>query len=202
MAPLKAGDDPRMKRLRAAWPVWKYLRNDHGTLLVPKGTDDALDDCGDPIDCFDGLRWHPPKELPTLQDLAREEMPQPSVRFKLRRFGTVSVPLGVGPVYGSGRKRGQPSSELGRLTFDLFARGQDKAREWTDADERDVERLLMLAFQAGYSLTDELFTELSPYDADEAEPLLNTIWGSDPKALASDGPTSPPSPQASSATPG
>lgn len=202
VAPLAAGDDPRMKRLRLAWPSWRYVKHGYGTLLVPKGTDDALEQCGDAVDCFDGLRWHPPQELPTLHDLARDEMPQPSVRFTLRRFGTVSVPLGIGPVYGSGRRRGQPSSEFGRLTFDLFGRANDRTREWTDADERDVERLLMLALQAGYCLTEELYGELSPYDADETEPLLNVIWGSDPKASASDGRTSPPSPQESSATPG
>lgn len=203
VAPLAAGQDPRMARLRAACKAWEYRRHPAGgTLLIPKDSGTRLDACVAAVDCFDGLRWHAPAVMPTLHDLAREDMPQPSTRIELRRPGTISVPLGVGPVFGSGPRKGQPSSAMGRLAHDLYARAVDKSHDWTTKDASDTERLIFLAIQAGYSITEELFGELSPYDEDEAELLVAAVWGTDPKALASDGRTSPPSPPVSSATPG
>lgn len=200
---MNAGQDPRMARLRAACKGWEYRSHpDGGVLLIPKGSGLSLADLGAPVDCADGLRWHPPRTLPTLHDLAREEMPQPATTVTLRRCGTVSVPLGVGPVYGSGPKKGRPSSEFGHLAQSLFQRAQDRSHEWDDQDISDTERLIYLALVFGYALTDELWAELAPYDADEAEPILGAIWGVDPKASASDGRTSPPSPQEPSAIPG
>lgn len=199
----QAGDHPAMARLRKAWKAWEYRTHPAGgTLLVPKGTNARLETCAPAIDCTDGLRWHAPLALPTLHDLARDDMPQPTARIELRRCGTLSIPLGVGPVYGVGPRRGQPSSPYGWLAADLYRRSIDKEHVWTDADDDDVHALVFLALQAGYNLTEELFQELAPYDADELEPLLAAIWGRDPKASASDGRTSPPSPQESSATPG
>lgn len=193
-------DDRRVARLRAAWPSWESRTHPlGGALLVPSGSARGALDLSRPgVPCDDGMNWHPPQVMPTLYDLAREEMPQPSVVIRLRRIGDVSLPLGVGPVYGAGPKRGKPSSPFGLLAFDLFARGNEPDHVWTADDERDVERLLFLAFQQGYSLTEELFAELAPYDLDEINPILQGIWGCDPKASASDGPTSPPSPQGSS----
>lgn len=203
VAPMAAGNDPRMARLRAAFPTWEYRRHpDGGTLIVPKDAGTSLAGCGPAVECHDGLRWHPPIVMPSLHDLARDDMPQPSTRVKLRRCGTISVPLGVGPVYGVGPKRGQPSSTFGRLAFDMFNRTKDADRTWSNEDDNDAERLLMLAIQSGYHLTEELFEEIAPYDQDEAAQILHVIWGNDPKASASDGPTSPPSPRASSRTPG
>jgi|GEM_PF-4723480 len=200
---LAAGDDPRMARLRSAWPEWEYRSHPAGgTLLLPKGSGLTLDQCRPPVPCSDGLRWHAPLTLPTLHDLARDEIPQPSARVTLRRTGTVSLPLGVGPVYGSGRRKGQASSAFGILHNDLYNRAHDLERAWTDDDERDVAVMLFLALQSGYHLTEELYEELSPYDADEMKLMMLAIWGSDPKAWASDVRTSPPSPPASSATPG
>lgn len=199
---LQAGDDPRLGRLRAAWPAWEYRTHPKGgTLLLPKGDTNAVDLVAG-VKCADGLIWHPPATTPTLHDLAREEIPQPSARITLRRVGPVSIPLGVGPVFGAGPKRGQPSSDFGRLAHDLFARARRPADEWTTTDDRDLERMLFLALQSAYHLTDELFGELAPYDLDEVDSLISAIWGRDPKASASDGATSPPSPQESSPNPG
>lgn len=203
LAKLQAADDPRMRRLIAAWPVWEYRTHPAGgALAVPKGLTNPIDLAGPVVECPDGLRWHPPTTMPTLHDLAREDMPQPAVRIRLRRMGQVSVPLGVGPVYGAGPRKGQPSSELGRLARDLYHRAIDREHEWSDQDDRDTERVCFLSIQAGYSVTEELFGELAPYDQDELSVMIAAVWGCDPKASASDGTTSPPSPQASSATPG
>lgn len=198
-----AKDHPALARLRTAWKAWGYHSHpDGGTLLIPKGSGLTLANCRPAVACADVLRWHAPLTLPTLHDLAREDMPQPSARVELRRCGTVSVPLGVGPVYGAGPRRGEASSAFGQLANSLYQRAIDKDHDWSDAEDRDMERLMFLALQAGYSLTEELFGELAPYDTDEVELILAAIWGRDPKASASDGPTSPPSPQASSTTPG
>lgn len=196
-------DDPRFARLCTAWPAWEFRTHPAGgTLIVPQGMATIIDLHGPVIDCADGLRWHPPTTMPTLHDLARDEMPQPAARVTLRRCGLVSVPLGVGPVYGAGPRKGQPSSEFGRLARDLYRRAIDQAHPWTDREDRDTERVCFLALQAGYHLSDELFGELAPYDQDETELLIAAVWGSDPKASASDGTTSPPSPPGSSAIPG
>lgn len=201
---LQVVSDPRFQRLLATWPAWEFRTHPAGgSLLLPKGIDNSGIDLHAPvITCDDGLRWHPPATMPTLHDLARDEMPQPATRITLRRIGQVSVPLGVGPVYGAGRRKGQPSSELGRLAHDLYQRAIDKEREWTQREVDDTERVCFLALRAGYHLSEELFGELSPYDTDETELIVAAVWGSDPKASASDGPTSPPSPQGSSAIPG
>lgn len=202
-AQMAASDDPRMARLRAAWPAWDFRRHpDGGTLAVPRGSSPDLRACGPVRTYVDGLLWHPPAALPTIQDLARAEEVKPSVRLRLRRAGTVSVPLGVGPVYGAGPKRGQPSSEFGILARDLHQRSTDKDRTWTNEDEADVERLLFLAFRCSYHVTEELFGEVAPYDLDEINELIGVIWGNDPKASQRDGTTSPPSVLVPSATPG
>lgn len=195
-APLTASADPRLARLRAAWPKWRYQATPGGVLAFPLGTDDHLDSCGERVTCADGLGWHAPLTPPAFYDLAREDIPAPSVHVHLRRIGNVSVPLGVGPVFGAGPKRGQPSSEFGKLAFDLHARSSVKDRKWTDEDEADVERLLFLALRHCYHITEEVFNECPPYDADEISPILQAIWGSDPKASASAEPTSPPPPLA------
>jgi hypothetical protein len=194
ISPISTSDDPRMARLRRAWNAWEYIGQDGGTLVRPKGIGASMHFSAH--DTVDGLQWYPPDQFPSLYDLARADMPQPATRVHLRRIGPVSVPLGIGPVFGAGSKRGQPSSPLGILAAELFTSASDKERAWTTADEKKVEQLLFFALQAGYHLTEELFAELAPYDLDEIPVLLGCIWGNDPKASASDGPTSPPSPQA------
>lgn len=207
-AQLAASDDPRVARLRAAWPTWDFRRHpEGGTLAVPRGQSPDLRICGPVRTCVDGLFWHPPATLPTLHDLARDEEVKPSVRLRLRRTGTISIPLGVGPCYGAGPKRGQPSSEFGILARRLHHRAEEAEKNkdtdpWNAQDEVEVERLLFLGFRCSYHLTEELFGDICPYDLDEISDVIGVIWGNDPKASKRDGTTSPPSALASSATPG
>jgi hypothetical protein len=201
-SPLAASDDPRMRRLRAAWPSWQFRAHPQGgTLCHVKGGPGMVSDYAAARDCGDGMRWLPPQTMPTLYDLAREVQPQPATRVLLRRIGEISIPLGTGPVYGAGPRRGRPSSEFGALASDLYRRSVDTDLPWTDADELDVERLLFLAIRFGYCLTWELFGELAPYDLDEVSEILSAIWGSHPKPLGSDGSTSQQSPPEPSPTP-
>jgi hypothetical protein len=51
-------------------------------------------------------------------------------------------------------------------------------------------------------VTEEVFGEIAPYDLDEINVVIATIWGNDPKASRRDGTTSPPSAPEPSATPG
>jgi hypothetical protein len=190
-----------MARLRAAWPSWQFRKHpDGGTLAVPKGGPAALGDYGPPRDCGEGMSWLPPREMPSFYDLAREVEPSPATRVTLRRVGPVSVPLGLGPVFGAGPKRGRPSSEYGLLARDLHQRASDPEHDWGVDDELDVERLLFTALRCGYHLTWELFGELAPYDLDEVGEILGAIWGSHPKPSGSAGSTSPQSPPEPSAT--
>ncbi len=198
-SPVAAMDDQRIARLKAAWPRWRAGRHPSGGCLVaPVGLseevrlDPAAYDADEP--CADGLVWLPPKVTPTLYDLAREDPPRETATVRLRRVGPVTVPLGLGPCFGLGPRRGQPSSEFGTLAHTLRRRARDTEHVWTDDDEVETERLVFLAFQFGYCVTWEIWCRLAPYDLDEVSPILDGIWGLDPKASRDVGPTSPPSP--------
>ena len=170
---LEASEDPRLPRLRAAWRLWSYTRTEGGVLCVQAGAPvpQTVDGYGPARPCENGLDWLPPKTLPALYDLAREDPPGESTEVVLRRIGPVTIPLGLGPIYGAGRKRGLPSSEYGRHAADLHRRAVDKAHAWCAADELDTERLLFLALRQGYHLTWEIFGELAPYDLDEVSEI-------------------------------
>jgi hypothetical protein len=197
-SPLAAMGDRRQARLRAAWPRWKAGRHPKGgSIVVPIGLSEADTmnpaDYGAPEPCSDGLVWLPPRVMPTLYDLAREDPPRETATIRLRRVGPVTVPLGMGPCFGLGPHRGKPSSEFGTLAHEQYRRARDAEYVWTDEDEAAVERLVFLAFQFGYCVTWEIWCRLAPYDLDEVAPILDGIWGLDPKASRDVGPTSPPS---------
>lgn len=209
--PIQAGlrdadRDPRTARLRAAWPRWRFGRCADGIIAAPFGLGDAchlsVSAYGPARTCADGLIWLPPVALPSLYDLAREEIPAEVTEIRLRRLGLASVPLGLGPVYGVGPKRGSPSSEYGALAAALYRIANDKAYVWGDDEEREVERLIFLGFRLCYHLTREIWDELAPYDLDEVGDILQCAWGSHPKASSDGGSSSPPSLPEPSGTPG
>jgi len=198
-------DDPRLGRLRSAWPAWAVAGTVDGrALVIPAGEGCPVsfdrDDYGEAVEGLDGLLYLPPDPLPELYDLAREDMPQPAARVSLRRVasggpGEISIPLGLGPVYGVGPRQGEPSSTYGRLAWDLWSRVEELP---TDDDgnvqlsEELLEDMRHLAHQAveqGYHVTWELWWQLAVYDADELSKITDVIWGADPKAAPGDATT-------------
>ena len=201
-----AMSDPRLRRLKAAWPNWKAGVHPSGGCIVapaglPGGSLDVATYDQATESCTDGLIWLPPSEPPTLYDLARDDPPREITVVRLRRVGPVNVPIGLGPMFGLGPKRGQPSSEFGTLAHDLRRRAKDPEHVWDTADELAVERLLFLGLQLSYSLTWEIWCRIAPYDLDEVGVIIDAIWGLDPKALPGVAPTSVPSPPGPSPTP-
>lgn len=206
--PVAAADDPRVARLRRAGR-WAFAQHPASGCVAYPAEDERFDPAahGEPETLADGLVWLPPRVAPSLHDLARASMPQPATTVELRRQGRVSIPLGVGPVYGCGPRRGEPSSEFGELVLAVDQRLSETGehppedldedlRRWTAADEARLERLCFLALQAGYELTEELFARIAPYDADEIAVIWEGILGIDPKAAAGATATAPPSPPA------
>jgi len=194
--PMAVHDDPRVARLKAAYPRWAASRAPAGGVyLSPHGQPPQVT-VSDPVICDDGLEWYAPTALPQLYDLARDQIPQPSADVDLRRVGRVSLPLGVGPAYAIGPRRGQPSSEYGQAVEQLWQRHQADSDAWTSDDDDHTERVIWLAAAQCYHLTWELWCALCPYDLDETSLILGAIFGLDPKAERGDGATSQPSPPA------
>jgi hypothetical protein len=149
--------------------------------------------------CPDGLWYGSGGGLPSQASLAREAAP-PGVDLVLGGGTTLTIPLAVAAPrlidFGAGGI-GEPATELGRLAYRIYDRLT--AEQGIGLADPDLHRLVLLAVQASYRVTEELLTDLGWISTVDLDPIVCAIFGTHPKASAG-GAGNSPSPPADSST--
>ena len=154
--PLMAG------RLRAAGP-WQYQAHAGGTLATWRGAGTRAEDLGVARPVAEGIRYLPPRALPSPDDLARQERAGDSLEaVTVDDQGTVLhiVPALLTPraILSSGLA-GDPATRYGREAHAAF-----RAIAAAPEDKEEAARLAVavcrLALCYSYRLTDELLDDL------------------------------------------
>jgi hypothetical protein len=195
--------DPRLARLRRACARWTAIPHPDGALLVPTPETGAA---RPPTirawrDTDDGLRYGTPDPLPTIGDLARRHCP-PCTDVDLVCGASVSLALGAAAprrirLAATSIRLDEYATPLGTLSHHLRCR--TVAGE--SVPDEETARLIFLALQACYHLTEEMADDLALLTTADLIPCLVAVWGGDPKAAAGGGPISQQPPPASSAIP-
>lgn len=196
--------DPRLARLKAAYPgAWVCRRHEGDRwILTPPGT--SVDAFGSERETFDGLTYLPPQAPTTMHDLARAVIPPHNGTVELTGGLEISVAMGLLAahrlVMGAATPHvGDPATAFGRMAWDQYDRSRDP--DQTTPSDAECMRLVFLGVQACYHITEEVWDDLAPVTSDDLSALLTAIWGGDPKAASGDDGTSPSPPPDSSPTP-
>jgi hypothetical protein len=202
LTPHDALASPRTERLRRACPnvpddpEQRWMAVNHpsgGTLLVYPARDGAavpLTAFGPAEATFDGLTFYPPLEaIDPLETIKAENARGAGSWYGTTKGLSVWVPLATATprevilVAGGGMRLGDYANEFGVLAHELWDTmkstkdgiGYDDARLW---------RLIMLAVQRAYALTDELVQRCGWFTTADIAAVTMLVFGLSPKALA------------------
>ncbi len=202
LAPGLALTSPRTERLRRAcpnvpddpeqqWMAYPHIAG--GTLLVYPALDRAavpLEAFGPPVDTFDGMVFYPPKDAIEPEAMIKsEQLRGPGNWYATTRGQSIWIPLATATpreviiVAGGGFRYGGFINEYGLLGHEMFDAMHASENGITFADER-LWRLVMLAIQGAYLLTDELVERCNWFSSRDIAPVAFLIFGLDPKASA------------------
>lgn len=201
LAPSAALSSPRTERLRRACPNvpddpeqrWMaYPHAQGGALMVYPARDSAavpLDAFGPPVDTFDGLVFYPPLDPIVPEDAIKAEQQRGPGNWHGTTKGlslwiplAAATPREVIVVAGGGFRYGGFANEFGLLAHELWdAMQADKELTF---DEPRLWRLLLLAIQRAYALTDELIERCGWFTSADVGPITFLVFGLSPKALA------------------
>ncbi len=188
-----ARESPRFARIMAAGP-WQFRDYDHdgkhGVIAQWKGVTE--ESYGTPRLCSDGLWYFPAGAALTIASLAKDNVPT-GIDVDLSTGVTLTIPLALAAprllTFGDDDGLGAPASEFATLADQVFERLRKK--EPVTLRDKDVRRLVVLAVQQSYRVTDEVLTELRWITTLDVDPILCAIMGSDPKASPDANATSP-----------
>lgn len=200
-APQNALGSPAAKRLRAAWPRlpddsrgFQCQASGHQTLMSWPRYDGAavtLEHFGAPRACEDGLTYLPSLEPATVEDLIRPEKDRPQGGWMASQGGEslwISLALATPRqllIGTKGFKHGRYATEFGLLAHDLFEVYVGK-EGLLYADPRTL-RLMQLTLQAAYHTTEEMIEDDIFHLSDkDVQPILDLVFGTDPKPLAAE----------------
>ncbi len=195
------GDHPRAARLRRAWPnipddpECRWMAQSHpvqGTLVVwPRPADGSgipLEAFGKPREIADGLTYFPSLAPFTMIDVIRPERHRGQGTWcSLYSGESLYVPLALATYRelilgaGGGLKLGGYQNEYGTLGHELFDVFVKEGIQYSDPR---LTRLLFLALQQSYTLTEEMAEDIRWLGEADINPVLHAIFGIDPKALA------------------
>lgn len=143
-------------------------------------------------ECFDGLMYLPPATLPGTIDLLRPERRMRFIDVLTSRGVLLSIPVASAAareVDFSAKKFGVPSDDFGKCAYAFFDRLSDtKAASQPKLGDADTLRLVMLAVQQFYRVTEELLNDLGWISSLDIDPIISAIMGAtDSKTKAADG---------------
>lgn len=203
LAPVGALTSPRTARLRRACPnvpddpEQRWMAFEHrqgGSLMVYPGRDGAavpLEAFGQPVDTFDGMVFYPPRDAITPEDTIKpEDLRGPGGWYATTTGKSLWIPIAAATprelviVAGGGYRYGSFVNEFGLLAHELYEAMQSIKGGISFTDQR-LWRLLTLAIQGAYALTDELIERCTDwFSSRDVEPIAFMIFGLSPKALA------------------
>lgn len=189
LSPMDASEDKSFARIQPAGP-WKYTNHNHDGkrgVLAFLGEESALEPHRT---CKDGLVYFGPAKPPSQEDLARlRSMPCFTVTTSSGRI--LDIPLAVysprilafdGEVDG-----GEFATEFGREALRIW--NAIEAKNYPKNGE--IARLVFLAVQQCYAVTEELLSDLGWLTDADIVPILLAVGGRDPKFAAAAGATCP-----------
>ncbi len=187
--PMLASDHPAFKRIINAgkWLWTKHNHNGISGVLAHKAPNPPLDQMPNRV-CGDGLIYFGFVTEPHQSDLARENIPG-AFPVTLASGRVLDIPLAVESpriLAFDGSEESEHSSEFGSEAF----------RIWTKIESKDcptkaeLRRLIYLAINQCYAVTEELLTQLKWCSDTDLVPITLAIGGRDPKFAAAGGDTS------------
>jgi hypothetical protein len=186
---------PIAKRLAIAGP-WQLCKHaEGGSFATWRGAPSAPDAYGEPRACLDGLIYFPPKDASTLTPAALAKSDARADTTVVLSSGlTISIPLAV---RGTRRRRFGADKSLGEFTeeftntafafFDRVTSTEDKPLQ----SDAQLCRLLYLATASRYRHTEESLDDAGWLTTADDAIIVRAVFGSDPKAGAAGGGTSP-----------
>lgn len=197
---MQAAESPRFHRLRRAWPnlpddpQQRWSAQPHpvqGTMIVWPGLHGggvSLESFGPPRETHDGLTYFPSLEQPTPIDLMRDEknrLPGTWVNLysglELHIGLATATPREIMLQASGGIALGKHKSEYGLLAHALF---DEFVKDGVSYADPRLGRLLFLAVQQSYCVTEELIEDLGWFTEADINPIMHAVMGIDPKALA------------------
>lgn len=185
---------PIAKRLAIAGPWQLGKHPDGGSFATWRGASARPADYGVPRPTHDGLFYFPPKDLATLtpSSLAKADH-RPDTTVVLSSGVTLSIPLATRGArrrrFASDRAVGEYVEEFATTAFRLYDRvvSGEKPLE----SDADLCRVLYLAIATRYRVVEEVLDDLGWLTTADDGIVIGAVFGSDPKADAAAGGTSP-----------
>jgi hypothetical protein len=197
---MQCAESPRFHRLHRAWPnlqddpSQRWSAQQHpvqGTMVVWPGQHGSglqLDAFGPPRVTHDGLTYYPSLEKPTPIELMRDENTRLSGTWvSLYGGGELFIALATATpreiilCASGGIKIGRHKAEYGLLAHDLY---EPFLKEGITFEDPRLGRLLFLALQQSYCITEEMIEDLGWICEADISPIIHAIMGIDPKASA------------------
>lgn len=199
---MQAAEHPSFARLRRGWPNladspgerWQVQQHPNGgALVVWPGIQDAstvpLEALGTPRVTHDGLVYYPSRVVPTHEDLIRPEQHRPTGTWIQLTSGqelyvalAVATPREMILRAGGGIAFGKYQNEYGLLGHELWE--PFWAPGGINPEDPRLARILFLAIQQSYFVTEESFEDLPWLSTRDVVPMMHAIQGVNPKASA------------------
>ncbi len=176
------------KRIKLGGP-WKWTQTHHkGARGVLAFRGDIPLDLGEGKTCSDGLVYFS-KEIPAQDDLAKSNT-GPRFPVELSSGRVIDIPLAVyAPkvLAFDSDAEGEHATEFGREAYRIW--GKIEAKDYPQ--DKDMKRLIFLAIQQTYGVTEELLSQLGWITNLDIVPIALAVSGRDPKSVAVASVTSP-----------
>ncbi len=185
---MTAMESPCFDRIKLGGP-WKCTEHCHnGAKGVLAFRGDLPPEIGPGKTCSDGLVYFS-KELPTQEDLAKEIV-TPRFPITLASGRVIDIPMCIyAPriLAFDCMEDGEHATEFGREGYRIWQMIEAK----TYPKDAEVKRLIFLAIQHCYAVTEELLSNLGWVTDADVVPICLAVSGRNPKSAAVAGVTSP-----------
>jgi hypothetical protein len=188
---MRLAAEPRLARLRGAGP-WQFKAHSAGGCLatwrdaeIPSEDDLAAREA---VTCADGLIYYRAKVPPTLADVAKDIRSDFDTDVTLGSGLVVTIALAASAPYRvrfASVGAGPPATEYGRVAREVWRLidEQEPANAPRVTSEHPLlKRLLVLAIQQRYRVTDEALDDMDLITSEDIEPIYRAIIGSAKKA--------------------
>ncbi len=185
-------EHPSGARLNIAGP-WQLAKHSHGgSLATWKGSPHHVGAYGDPVECSDGLIYYPSKVPLTPDNCARVRIPE-SIKIETHSGVTLAIPLATRSprrrLFSGKKSIGDYIDEYPRLVFSLYDR--IAAKEVVTMGDAELVRMIYLAIATCYRHTEESLDQAGWISTEDDDLIMGAAFGSNPKAEAVAGVTSP-----------